>query len=187
MVTSQLGLRQWKLYVQIKCQLGYLMMLISNGICQYEGRYAALNENICHFLGPSPSETYTNDATLRSVTVPRFGFLFQDSRIRVKRRLKWTDRSKVDGPSTTSFKTSRLWAKSEIKIYSKVDAVNFRRAFALSFLAAQFHKWTSTFELNSYLVLRLAGQFAVGAKIWNLKKVILVGNKENISWKWKMR
>ena len=114
-------------------------------------------------------------------------FLFQDSRIRVKRRLKWTDRSKVDGPSTTSFKTSRLWAKSEIKIYSKVDAVNFRRAFALSFLAAQFHKWTSTFELNSYLVLRLAGQFAVGAKIWNLKKVILVGNKENISWKWKMR
>ena len=70
LVTSQLGLRQWKLYVQIQCQLGYLMILISNGICQYEGKYAALKKNICHFLGPSPSvisgkkihstETYTN-------------------------------------------------------------------------------------------------------------------------------
>ena len=112
---------------------------------------------------------------------------FQDSRIRVKRRLKWTDRSKVDGPSTTSSKTSMLWAKSEIKIYSKVDTTNFRWPFVLSFLTAQFHKWTSTFELNSYLVLRLADQCAAKAKIWNLIKVILVGNKENISWKWKMR
>ena len=33
LVTSQLGLRTSKLYVQIGCQLGYLMMLISNGIC----------------------------------------------------------------------------------------------------------------------------------------------------------
>ena len=70
LVTSQLGLRKWKLHVQIQCQLGYLMILISNGICQYEGKYAALKKNICHFLGPSPSvisgkkihstETYTN-------------------------------------------------------------------------------------------------------------------------------
>ena len=31
------------------------MMLISNGICSYEGKYAALKKSICHFLGPSPS------------------------------------------------------------------------------------------------------------------------------------
>ena len=31
------------------------MMLIQNGICQYEGKYAALNKNICQFLGPSPN------------------------------------------------------------------------------------------------------------------------------------
>ena len=24
-------------------------------ICQYAGKYAVLNKNICHFLGPSPS------------------------------------------------------------------------------------------------------------------------------------
>ena len=41
-----------KLYVQIACQLGYIMMLISIGICRYEGKYAVLNRNICHFLGP---------------------------------------------------------------------------------------------------------------------------------------
>ena len=40
LVTSQLGLRKLKLYVQIQCQLSYLMILISNGICQYEWRYA---------------------------------------------------------------------------------------------------------------------------------------------------
>ena len=51
LVPSQLGLRKWKLYVQIECQLGYLMMLISNGI--YEGKYAVPNKNICHFLGLS--------------------------------------------------------------------------------------------------------------------------------------
>ena len=79
------------------------MMLISNGICQFVRIYAVLNKIICHFLGPLPSAlsdkkfqstgTYTNGATLRSgfffretrsVTVPRFGFFFQDSRIRVK-------------------------------------------------------------------------------------------------------
>ena len=32
LVTSQLELEKWKLYVQIECQLGYIMMLISNGI-----------------------------------------------------------------------------------------------------------------------------------------------------------
>ena len=103
LVTSQLGLRQWKLYVQIQCQLGYLMILISNGICQYEEKYAALKKNICHFLGPSPSvisgkkihstETYTNwfNAALwiffPQNTLgdgPAFWIFFQDSRIRVK-------------------------------------------------------------------------------------------------------
>ena len=70
LVTSQLGLRKWKLYVQIECQLSFIMMLIWNSICHYKGRYSVLNKNICHFLGPSPSvfsgkkiqstETYTN-------------------------------------------------------------------------------------------------------------------------------
>ena len=84
-----------KLYTQIECQLGYLMMLISNGICQYEGIFAALNKNICHFGSTNwghhrasfpqkiqSTETYTNDVTLRSrffritssATVPRFRF-----------------------------------------------------------------------------------------------------------------
>ena len=31
------------------------MMLIRNGICEYVRKYAVLNKNICHFLGPSPS------------------------------------------------------------------------------------------------------------------------------------
>ena len=44
-----------KLHVQIDCQLGFDVMLISNGICQYEGKDAVLNKNICHFSGPSPS------------------------------------------------------------------------------------------------------------------------------------
>ena len=69
------GTKKIKLYVQIQCQLSYIMMLISNGICQYVWKYAVLNENTCHFLGPSPSvfsgkkiqstETYTSNATLR--------------------------------------------------------------------------------------------------------------------------
>ena len=78
------------------------MVQISNGICQYPRKYAVLNKNICHFLGPWPSvifgkkihstETYTNllNAALRiffpqkTLMIPRFGFFFQDSRIRVK-------------------------------------------------------------------------------------------------------
>ena len=32
--------------VQIECQLSHLMMFISNGICQYEWKYAASNQNI---------------------------------------------------------------------------------------------------------------------------------------------
>ena len=101
LVRSQMGLRKWKLYVRIECQLGYIMMLISNGIWQYVWKYAVLNKNICHFWDhhrPSfpeniqRTETYTNDATLRSgffcrktrsMMVPRFGF-FKDSRISVK-------------------------------------------------------------------------------------------------------
>ena len=76
--------------MQIEWQFGYLLMPISNGICQYLRKNAALNENICHFLGPSPSAlsgkkfqstgTYTDDAQdfrkTRSVTVPRFGSAF---------------------------------------------------------------------------------------------------------------
>ena len=81
-------------YVQFKCELGYIMMVISNGICQYERIYAVLNKNVCHFFGIvterdfrniQSTGTYTNDATLlsgffsetRSVTVPRFGFFFR--------------------------------------------------------------------------------------------------------------
>ena len=89
------------------------MMLISNGICQYEGRYAALNKNICHFLGLSPSvfseknpkhgniPIIQYDATLRS------GFFFfgkhawcrvldffHDLRIRVK---LWTESWENEG------------------------------------------------------------------------------------------
>ena len=36
------------------------MMLIQNGICYYEGKYAALNKNICHSLVPSPSALFEN-------------------------------------------------------------------------------------------------------------------------------
>ena len=67
--------------MQKERQLGYIMMLISNGICQYERKYAVLNKNICHSLGPSLSAlsgkkfqstgTYTNDATLHSGFFPR--------------------------------------------------------------------------------------------------------------------
>ena len=81
LVTSQLGLRKRKLYVQKECELGYLMMPIPNGICQYVRKYAALNKNICHFLGQSPSAlsrkkfqsigTQTNDAMLCSGFFPR--------------------------------------------------------------------------------------------------------------------
>ena len=76
-------------------------MLISEEICCAEQKYM-------EFLGPSPSgisvknynkETYTNDSILRSgflfhktrsVTVPRFGFIFQDSRIWVKCQMGFT-------------------------------------------------------------------------------------------------
>ena len=75
--------------MQIRCQLGYLMILISNGICQYEGKYVALNKNICHILGRNATLWIISWKT-RSFTVPRFGFFFQDSRIRVKQlNLSW--------------------------------------------------------------------------------------------------
>ena len=88
--------------MQIGCRLGYLIVLISNGICQYERRYTVLNKNICHFLGPSPSAisgkkiqimgTYTKwcNAVLWIFSAKRARWwsrvldLFQDSRIRVK-------------------------------------------------------------------------------------------------------
>ena len=103
LVTSPLRLTKWKLYMQIECRSGYTMVQISNGICQYERKYAVLNKNICHFLGPWPSvfsgkkiqstETYTNllNAALwiffPQNTLgdgPAFWIFFQDSRIRVK-------------------------------------------------------------------------------------------------------
>ena len=37
--------KEVQLYLQIGCQLGYLMTLISNGICQYERKCRA--EKIC--------------------------------------------------------------------------------------------------------------------------------------------
>ena len=37
-VTSQLGLRNEKLYVQIDCRMWYIMKLLSNGICQFFGK-----------------------------------------------------------------------------------------------------------------------------------------------------
>ena len=84
LVTSQLGLRKWKLYVQIQCQLGYLMILISNGICQYEGKYAALKKNICHFLGPSPSVISGKKSTaqkhIQIDSMLRSGFFFRKTR-----------------------------------------------------------------------------------------------------------
>ena len=88
------GTKKIKLYVQVECQLCYFMKPILNGICEYEKKYAILNKNICHFLGPSPSAfweknpkhwiiyNWCNDALwifsqkTRSVTVPRFGFFF---------------------------------------------------------------------------------------------------------------
>ena len=77
-------------------------MPISNGICQYVWKDAVLNKNICHFWdrhrarftrkNPKHRNIYKwCNAALwiffretRSVTVPRFGFFFQNSRIRVK-------------------------------------------------------------------------------------------------------
>ena len=47
------GTKNIKLYVHVKCRLGYVMMLILNGICQIEGKYADMNKNICHFREPS--------------------------------------------------------------------------------------------------------------------------------------
>ena len=76
----------------MECQLCYLMMLISNGICHYEGKYAVLNKNICHFWDrhrarfPEKNSKAQEHIQMiqrcaldfsretRSVTVPRFGF-----------------------------------------------------------------------------------------------------------------
>ena len=93
LVTSPLRLTKWKLYMQIECRSGYTMVQISNGICQYERKYAVLNKNICHFLGPWPSVFSGKKSKAqkhiqifsmlrsgfffrktRSVMVPRFGF-----------------------------------------------------------------------------------------------------------------
>ena len=32
---------------QIEYQLGYIMILIENGICQNDGKYAIMNQSIC--------------------------------------------------------------------------------------------------------------------------------------------
>ena len=88
-VTLQLGLGKYNFYVRIDSQLGYLLILISNGLCQYEGKYAALNKKICHFSGLAcfagkkpKAQKHTNHATLRSeifhkrrsVMVPRLDY-----------------------------------------------------------------------------------------------------------------
>ena len=49
-VTSQLGLRNEKLYVQIDCRMCYIMKLLSNGICQFFGKCHS-EKNIRQFLG----------------------------------------------------------------------------------------------------------------------------------------
>ena len=88
--SPNLGLRKWNIYVQIDCQLSYPMMLISNGICQYERKYSLTkiyaifwNHHRASFPEKIQStEIYTNTATLRSrffrktrsVMVPRFDF-----------------------------------------------------------------------------------------------------------------
>ena len=65
--------------MQIECQLSYLLMLISNGICQYAGRYAVLNKKICHFWDRNRASfpekiqstgTYQNDATRHCIFFP---------------------------------------------------------------------------------------------------------------------
>ena len=48
-IPFDLKIRNFRDHHQKECQLGYIMMLIWNDICQYEGRYATLNKNICHF------------------------------------------------------------------------------------------------------------------------------------------
>ena len=93
--------------MQIECQLGYLVMLISDGICHYDGKSANLNKNILYIIYTNfwdrdrarfPEKNYKAQEHIqmiqcyalhffretRSVTVPRFEFFFQDSRIRVK-------------------------------------------------------------------------------------------------------
>ena len=36
----------------MECQLGYLVMLVSDGICNYDKKYANMNKNIYQFLRP---------------------------------------------------------------------------------------------------------------------------------------
>ena len=58
------GTKKIKVYVQIERKLGYLMMLICNGICQYVGRYAALNK-ACALSGKKSIADVQIDAMLR--------------------------------------------------------------------------------------------------------------------------
>ena len=79
---------------------------ISNGICQYERKYAVSNKNICHFLGPSVSRARFPKKKPKQINIykwhnaalwvfpqnalgdgPAFWIFFQDSRIRVN----WKD------------------------------------------------------------------------------------------------
>ena len=94
-ITGDVTVGTWKLYVQIECQLGYIMMLISNGICQYERKYAALNENIsiswernraCFPEKIQRTETYTNRCNAALWIFPKkpARWRSRDLRIRVK-------------------------------------------------------------------------------------------------------
>ena len=58
------------LYVQIECQLGYLMMLIFNGICQYSRKYAVLSKKYAIFRTVTERVFRVCDATLRPGFLP---------------------------------------------------------------------------------------------------------------------
>ena len=70
------GTKKIKLHVQIECHWCYIMIQISNGICRYEGKFAALDKNICHFgdrhrarfpgKNPKAKKHITIDSMLRS-------------------------------------------------------------------------------------------------------------------------
>ena len=151
--------------MQIDCQLGYLVMLISNGICNYDGKYANLNKNIYQFLGPWPSAISGKNPNHRSsgfffvkrARIRVLDFLNQDSRLRqgVEMNLFYLFRRLLD-----------LWAK-DFDISRKARIGTF---------------W---FTENSYriyhifYVLHLVIKFVIWFKWykgWNINKLPLMTN-----------
>ena len=47
--------KKLKFYMRIEFQMGYIIVQIQNGICQYQEKYATLNNNMWQFSIPSPS------------------------------------------------------------------------------------------------------------------------------------